>query len=142
MEIFLAGEGDVLELVRLFHQLTKRYEDDPDAVGMALRHQSTDVLIAVEAGRILGTATVSSRAVPSFGLVAYVDDVVVDEKSRGRGVAQALMEHIKTRALQRGHRGIELTSRPEREEANELYKGLGYNLRDTNKYFLRLDEEY
>jgi len=37
-----------------------------------------------------------------------------------------------------GLRHLDLTSRPSREAANQLYQSLGYERRDTNAYRLRL----
>lgn len=139
--ICLAGESDVKELAGLYRQLSKNYGGDERAILAALKHRDTDIYVASEDGRVVGTATVSFRAVPSFGLVAHVDDVVVDEDCRGRGVGRELMKHIEKRARRRGCKIIELTSRPSREEANRLYGRLGYRLRETNPYFLDLREE-
>ena len=36
-------------------------------------------------------------------------------------------------------RSVDLTSRPDRAEANLLYQRLGFNRRDTNVYRLQLD---
>lgn len=139
--ICLANESDVKELARLYRQLSENYSGDKGKILAALKHRATNIYMASEEGRILGTATVSFRAVPSFGLVAHVDDVVVDKDCRYRGVGQMLMDHIEKRARRRGCEGIELTSRQSRPAANRLYRRLGYRLRDTNSYFLDLREE-
>lgn len=139
MRIVQAGDADVRELVRLYGQLSKDYSGDESAIRAALRHPATDVYLAVEGGTTVGTATVSYRAVPSFGLVAHVDDVVVDDAHPRRGIATAMMRHVEARARQRGCRGIDLTSRPDRVAANALYVKLGYEFRETNPYFLRLE---
>ncbi len=140
MRITLATDADVGELARLYGQLSENYDGDVEPIRAALRHPTTDVFIAVDGGKLLGTATVSYRAVPSFGPVAYVDDVVVDEVGRGSGLGRRLMEHIADRARRRGCRRIELTSRQSREAANALYTKLGYALRETNAYFLSLGQ--
>ena len=141
MAIVMATVHDIGDLMRLYHQLSENYEDDPDAVRDAIQYGPTTIYLFVDGKRTIGTATMSIRAVPSFGKISYVDDVVVDEDAQCGGVATALMRHIEKRARQRGCRAVELTSRPEREAANRLYEKLGYRLRDTNKFFRRLDEE-
>jgi ribosomal protein S18 acetylase RimI-like enzyme len=60
--------------------------------------------------------------------------VVVDDASRGAGVASALVAAALERAQQQGARTVDLTSRPEREAANRLYLRLGFARRETNVY--------
>ncbi|MBI3335705.1 MAG: GNAT family N-acetyltransferase [Candidatus Portnoybacteria bacterium] len=73
-----------------------------------------------------------------IGLCATIEDVVVDERYRGKGIGKALMERLITEAKNRKVLHIDLTSRPEREEANEFYKKLGFERRNTNVYRLTL----
>ena len=63
-----------------------------------------------------------------------VEDVVVDEAVRGRGVGEALNQEAIRRAVGLGARTVELTSRPSREAANRLYQRLGFTRRDSNVY--------
>jgi ribosomal protein S18 acetylase RimI-like enzyme len=82
---------------------------------------------------IVGTLTLVIFAIPT-GVRAWIEDVVVDESSRGMGVGQALSHAAIDGARRRGARSIDLTSRPTREAANALYRKLGFELRDTNVY--------
>ncbi len=84
-------------------------------------------------GEVLGTLTLVVFRIPT-GLRALVEDVVVDESGRGRGVGTALTTAALARARQLGCRTVELTSRPTREEANRLYQHLGFVRRETNVY--------
>jgi ribosomal protein S18 acetylase RimI-like enzyme len=68
------------------------------------------------------------------GVRAWIEDVVVDETARGRGVGEALSQEAVRRALALGARTVELTSRPSREAANRLYQRLGFVRRDSNLY--------
>jgi ribosomal protein S18 acetylase RimI-like enzyme len=70
----------------------------------------------------------------STGVRAWIEDVVVDETARGRGVGEALSQEAVRRALALGARTVELTSRPSREAANRLYQRLGFVRRDSNLY--------
>jgi ribosomal protein S18 acetylase RimI-like enzyme len=65
---------------------------------------------------------------------AWIEDVVVDERARGRGIAAALTREALALAARDGARTVELTSRPDREAANRLYAKLGFRLRETNVY--------
>jgi len=88
---------------------------------------------AVPAGRIVGMLTLATFRVPS-GVRAWIEDVVVDEEARGRGVGEALTREALALAAAAGARTVELTSRPSREAANRLYRRIGFQLRDTNVY--------
>ena len=72
------------------------------------------------------------------GLRAWIEDVVVDESARGRGIGAALNRQAIEIARQAGARTVDLTSRPDREAANRLYARLGFNQRNTNVYRLEL----
>lgn len=66
------------------------------------------------------------------GTRGLVEDVVVDEAVRNRGVGAALVERLVADARAEGCRTLDLTSRPSREAANRLYARCGFVRRDTN----------
>ncbi len=84
-------------------------------------------------GRILGSLTLVVFPIPT-GIRAWIEDVVVDESARGRGVGEALNRAALERARAEGARTVDLTSRPTREAANRLYLRLGFVPRETNVY--------
>jgi ribosomal protein S18 acetylase RimI-like enzyme len=84
-------------------------------------------------GDIVGTLTLVVFRIPT-AVRAWIEDVVVDESARGRGVGEALTVAALDRAQAAGARTVELTSRPSREAANRLYQRLGFTPRETNVY--------
>jgi ribosomal protein S18 acetylase RimI-like enzyme len=95
---------------------------------------STRLLVARDAGGgIVGTLTLALFRIPT-GMRAWIEDVVVDEVARGRGVGQLLTRAALELAEDQGARSVDLTSRPSREAANRLYERLGFELRQTNVY--------
>ena len=90
-----------------------------------------------EAGSIVGTLTLVAFRIPT-GVGAWIEDVVVDERARRQGVGEALMTAAIRLAEQSGARHLNLTSRPDREAANRLYRRLGFDHRETNVYRLML----
>ena len=110
-------------------------EELAELVGAA----GTSVLVARLAsdgetrGDVVGTLTLVVFRIPT-GTRAWIEDVVVDESARGRGVGEALTEHALDIARAAGARTVDLTSRPSREAANRLYQRLGFTLRDTNVF--------
>ncbi len=94
----------------------------------------TTVLFAARSGQeIVGLLTLAIFRIPT-GVRAWIEDVVVDNQARGRGVGDALNRAALAEAERRGAKTVDLTSRPSREAANRLYQRLGFKQRDTNVY--------
>ncbi len=129
--------SDLLDaLARLVPQLS-RSAPPPGRTELAeiVGSDATELLVArdTDNGAVVGTLTLVVFRIPT-GLRAWIEDVVVDEAARGLGVAKALNQHALARAAARGARSVDLTSRPSREAANQLYQRLGFVRRDTNVY--------
>ena len=84
-------------------------------------------------GAIVGSLTLAFYRIPT-GLKAWIEDVVVDDAVRGRGVGAALNQAALAEARRRGSKDLSLTSRPSRQAANRLYLRLGFVARETNMY--------
>jgi ribosomal protein S18 acetylase RimI-like enzyme len=124
-------------LARLLPQLSQG-APAPSREQLAEVARTQTLLVARDgAGRIVGTLTLVLYRIPT-GLDARVEDVVVDESARGQGVGEALTREAIARARAAGAHALDLTSRPEREAANRLYRRLGFEQRETNVYHLSL----
>jgi ribosomal protein S18 acetylase RimI-like enzyme len=122
---------------RLLPQLSERaVPPSPAELEELVRREDTHVLVARGEGRIVGSLTLVLYRIPT-GLEAVVEDVVVDESARGRGVGEALTREALRRATEAGASAVGLTSRPSREAANRLYRRLGFEQRETNVYVWR-----
>jgi len=84
-------------------------------------------------GQILGMLSLIVMKIPT-GNKAWIEDVVVDQSARSKGMGKALMNHALKRAKKLAVKSVDLTSRPSRETANMLYQSLGYQIRETNVY--------
>ena len=94
----------------------------------------TTVLFAARSGQeIVGLLTLAIFRIPT-GVRAWIEDVVVENQARGKGVGEALNRAALAEAERRGAKTVDLTSRPSREAANRLYQRLGFKQRDTNVY--------
>jgi ribosomal protein S18 acetylase RimI-like enzyme len=139
MSITINFAGEVTEellhgLNRLLPQLSSTAS--PLTIGDLERivsSTSCHLLVARNDDDIVGSLTLVIFAIPT-GVRAWIEDVVVDEGSRGAGVGEALSIAAIDEARRRGVRSIDLTSRPSREAANALYRKLGFEVRDTNVY--------
>lgn len=94
---------------------------------------STVLFAARIDGEIVGLLTLAVFRIPT-AVRAWIEDVVVDERARGKGVGEALNHAALAEAKRRGAKTVDLTSRPSREAANRLYQRIGFNRRDTNVY--------
>ena len=68
------------------------------------------------------------------GIHGWIEDVVVDEKHRNKGVGRALTNAALVFAQENGAKAVSLTSRPYRQAANKLYQDLGFKIIETNLY--------
>jgi GNAT superfamily N-acetyltransferase len=91
------------------------------------------LLLAHEGAEIVGTTTVIVFTTP-FWIKARLDEVVVDEAARGKGVGAALVQASLDLAREKGVEVVELQSGVDRNEANRLYPRMGFKLRETNVY--------
>lgn len=129
-------EGDAEGLVRLYDQLAgDREEAQPagpaDARALVARLRSQPdrwLLVAESGGAVVGTAdaVVVDNLTHGGRPWAVVENVVVDERWRGRGVGHALMDEVVDRARRRGCYKVQLLSRAERADAHRFYEGLGF----------------
>ena len=70
---------------------------------------------------------------------AWIEDVIVDQDHRNKGVAKQLLNHAISYANQKGVSKIDLTSSPEKIAANHIYQKIGFKKRDTNVYRLEIN---
>lgn len=98
-----------------------------------LQSGNTFLFIARENDEILGTLSLVVYKIPT-GKKAWIEDVVVDENARGKGVAASLVYHALKVAREKGIEKVDLTSTPVRVAANRLYQKLGFRKRETNVY--------
>lgn len=103
-------------------------------LGDIVASPATDLFIALsDDGTIVGMSTLVTFRIPT-GMRAWVEDVVVDASARRTGVAETLTQAMVDRARDKGCVTVDLTSRPAREAANNLYQKMGFTPRETNIY--------
>lgn len=121
-------------MARLIPQLSSS-SPPPTAPGLQAIIDAPDsvLFIATDDGAIVGSLTLGLYRIPT-GVKAWIEDVVVDDAARGKGVGDALNRAALEEARARGAKHVSLTSRPSREAANRLYQRLGFEPYDTNVY--------
>ena len=125
-----ADDAVAEEIRRLLPQLSQTAMFDREILNRMLENESVDLFLARLAGRVVGMATLVTFPIPT-GVRGHIDDVVVDELTRGRGIARELLTAMIARAQTLGVRSLDLTSRPSRESAIRLYEASGFVRRDS-----------
>jgi len=137
-KIRLATESDLPRVVELLAQLSP---DDPAREdlssplpynyhlvfreGVQARQQ---LLVAESRGKIVGTLVLvvvpnlSHKGTP----YAIIENVVVDEKHRSKGIGEALITRAIDEARRAGCYKVSLTSNKRRTEAHRFYERLGF----------------
>lgn len=138
LKSYMPSDADMADLQSLLLQL--------DPVAPALTKDR--VRRVMENGRILvirhcetdgGPLRIVAMATLVFkeqvmGRFGSIEDVVVDENHRQKGLGNWLTKALIARAETLGMTHLDLTSRPHRVAANKMYEKLGFIRRDTNVY--------
>jgi len=136
-EVTAVTEELVVAFEHLIPQLSSSNPPpNAEALEVIVRSEASTLLIARDQtrdDRIVGSLTLAMFPIPT-GLRAWIEDVVVDGDTRGKGVGRLLNDVALERAKAAGALTVDLTSRPTREAANRLYQRIGFEQRATNVY--------
>jgi ribosomal protein S18 acetylase RimI-like enzyme len=128
----------VAEINGLLRQLRSKFKPETlRSVRATVADSHVVTTVIRDGGRIIGIGFLFFMHTLQ-GKVAFVEDVIVDETYRGKGLGAKLMQAIIAAGKKNKASKIELTSRPARAAANKLYQRLGFEKRDTNVYRLKL----
>jgi ribosomal protein S18 acetylase RimI-like enzyme len=114
-------------------RVAERPAEVKDYLMTSIRSEDAVVFIAEDGGEIIGAVLVWERQPPEVPVLvprglASVDNLVVAEPYRNRGVGQALMERVNIWAERRGLKQIQLTVWDFNQGAVEFYEKLGFEM--------------
>ncbi len=109
----------------------------PDYLKKMIDNPLTVIFVALDDNRIIGMATMITYHKLSKHK-AFVEDVVVHEEYRRKGIGKSLMNAVIDKAKELRIDTIHLTSNSKRVAANMLYQKLGFRKYDTNYYMFDL----
>lgn len=89
--------------------------------------------------QILGMASVSVIFGAGIGKNAYLEDFVVDQSARGKGIGNLLFNAYEDWAREKGCKNLEFTCGQGREAAQQFYRDHGAATYDTNFFRKKLD---
>jgi ribosomal protein S18 acetylase RimI-like enzyme len=130
------SDDDVQRLNHLLAQLST-HAQPVDVEKLKEICQHCMLLVARDKNNIIGMLSLCHSVTPS-GSKWWIEDVVVDESERGKGVGRSLVSEAVECVKANGGGQIELTSRPSRIAANKLYQSIGFEKKETNVYVMKI----
>ena len=107
-----------------------------DQLSALVNSEASILLIArypEKSNPISGMLTLAIYHVPT-GVRSIVEDVIVDENFRRKGIAEALLKEAIDRAREAGAGNVSLSANAAREAAHQLYQKLGFTRRNSLFY--------
>lgn len=133
-------DGDIAATMGVLRrQLSTKYDGSPiprDLIEEIIESPYHDILLAIDdSDKVVGMAVVSIVMMTTRRNV-YMEDLVVDEACRGKGVGGQMLEAVKDWGRRKGCQRLEFTStsRENKENAIKFYESHGIMLRDTGQY--------
>ena len=135
-----ATEEDIPRVLELYNDLASGVSSgeqsypSPDDVQKVIAEMAAlpghELLVAEEDGTVVGTMVLLIVPNLSHGALpwATVENVVVDNEYRRRGIGRILMDYAIDRACQAGCYKIQLLSNKKRLEAHQFYQEMGYEI--------------
>lgn len=129
--------GDKASLQSLFSQLIANFNGILEIENL-ISDQRCNCIVIDDGNSAVGFGSLVTYMVPSKGEVGRIEDIIIDEKYRGKGLGRKLLEKLISIADEKKLSHIYLTCRPERVAARKLYESLGFKKGDTNMFSLDL----
>lgn len=126
---------DEKTIANLYRQLNPNRE--PEGLAEVLYSDAAYVLAYRSEQQIVGIATLSCYRVFS-GHKGWIEDVIVDQHHRGKGIGKQLVQAILEKAKSLQLRWLFLYTEDEKQAAIHLYEQLGFAQRNSRLYFLDL----
>lgn len=142
-----AREADVEAMARLLGRLfAQEAEFKADAAAqrrglrLILRHPSRGSLLVADAGgRVVGMVSLLASVSTALGApVAWLEDLVVDPASRGRGLGRSLLGAALALARRRGWKRVSLLTDADNARAQALYRSHGFESSPMRPYRRRV----
>ena len=132
LQIRPVAEEDYYEVFRLYRQLISNnyYQSENDFARIFKAFMNSgdrEAFVATVHNRVIGFVTLYYLDVFHYsGQVASIQELVVTEEFRGRGVGQALVEFVRRQTAERHCRGLEVATDLWQGGAKSFYKRCGF----------------
>jgi ribosomal protein S18 acetylase RimI-like enzyme len=132
------NEKVLKDMNMLVLQLSSRgYQMDIAQLNSVIKDKNNIVTVVLDDGHIVGmiTLVIIHQVTGNKG---YLEDLVIDEKYRGKGLGEKLVTEAISIARKSNIESVELKSETHRIAANKLYQKLGFELKEANVYKVKL----
>jgi len=130
---------DAPEVALLIAQLTQNIVEPRQLIkriGDLPLQKNSVFLVATSNDEVVGFGGLVWYSIPSKGLIGWIEEVVIDSKFRGQGIAGKLMKNLLMQAKKKKIRVLKLTvSNP---VAKNLYESLDFTKKDSEYLFKNL----
>lgn len=133
MGIEKASKDDKELVVELVRQLQDHagLGDEALAVGktfdVIINTPDFDIFVAKDRGKVIGLLTLWQRySLFHAGKIAHIDELIIDERHRGKGVGSQLLEKAFEEAKAKGCIEIEVSTGKDNKKALRLYHKTGF----------------
>lgn len=133
IEVSRVTDELIESIAKLLPQLTQKPIPAKETIADIVACPTTILLTATENGSIIGMLTLVLYRTPS-ALRSRIEDMVVDNPSRGKGIGQAMVRHAIDIARDKKAICVDLTSEPRRKSAHRIYENIGFEKHETNVY--------
>lgn len=132
-----ATESALQDINRVNGQLHEGRVGTLEDLQALLANENNTMIVAKDGEKIIGIATL--YIFPKIGKRgAYIEDVVVDSAYRGQGLGEKIVREIIAVAREKKADSVYLTSRPVHAAAHKLYTKVGFGIKETTVFTMKL----
>lgn len=132
VRVFSLREENRSDLEELLFQLSGKIR-----IAKIVRYQNVYNIGAFDAEKLVGFAQLFVLPKTTFTM-GHLEDVVVSTEYQGKGLGRRIVSSAIELAKEKDCSVVNLTTRPEREDAVKLYTSLGFTNPGNNVYRLNL----
>ncbi len=139
---FNGSKSDILGIVKLINQFDQLpipiTLQDIELSVTQIDKTTSSIFIAEDVVEIIGYAFVTEVVFIGFGKYIELQQILVDEKHRNKGIGKQLLKECEKWAVENGYEKIMLSSRVHLTNAHSFYQGMGYTIA-RQSYFYQKD---
>jgi len=107
-------------------------------INAILRDKNCNCIVILDNKKVIGFGALVRFNIPSKGEVGMIEDIVIDENYRGKGLGRSMLQELISIAKKENVLHVDLTSKRIRIKARKLYESLGFVMRESDIFRLKL----
>ena len=106
-----------------------------DSLNLILEQNRSKILLALDGEKLLGYAQITPIVWLGFEPYIELDQLLVAEDCRGKGIGKELLKKVEEIALSEDIRVIKLSSQVQRTKTHLFYENFGYQYTKISKFY-------